>query len=283
MTKIPEGSNAAQIEYWNGIAGEKWLRNQTILDAVLAPISAAAITAAQARKGEHVLDIGCGCGDTTLALGVHVGAEGHVTGVDISKPMLERARERARKTSLPLGFELADAATLEFADESIDLIFSRFGVMFFDDPVSAFSNLHKALKPNGRLSFVCWRPMKENGWIFHPLQAALSLVPAPEPTPPDAPGPFAFANPDRVSAILGRAGFHHITHTPFDAMLTLGRETDEALHFTMEIGPVSRLIAEQPADQKPIVRDAVRASLENIRTPDGIALSAACWIVSAKA
>ncbi len=165
-------ANEAQIEYWNGAVGERWAKLQETLDAGLAPITAALMPFVNARPRERVLDIGCGCGTTTFLLAKAVGPEGNVTGVDISEPMLAVARARGRGVN----FRKADAATHLF-HPTHDLVFSRIGVMFFDDPPSAFANIRKALKPRGRLAFVCWRDVGENLWASAPFAAARALLP----------------------------------------------------------------------------------------------------------
>jgi SAM-dependent methyltransferase len=280
--------NEEQIKYWNGVAGDKWTANQEILDRVLSPIGVEIIARGKPARGERVIDVGCGCGDTTLTIGKLVAPEGKVLGVDISLPMLARARERAAGAALPVDFQYGDAAVHDFAREEFDLLFSRFGVMFFENPVRAFSNLHKALKSGGRLAFSCWRPMKENPWIMTPIAGALAVLaahnaPPPEPTPPRAPGPFAFAEADYVQSILRESGFRNVTIAPFDATLQLGNSLEEALQFTLEIGPVSRLIAELPEALRDDLKAGVRAALQRAQGADGLRLAAATWMVSAEA
>ena len=203
MVTTTAGSNAEQIEFWNGDAGASWAKRQRRMDALLAPISSAVIEFAHCGAGDHVLDVGCGCGDTSLRL-ARSGAM--VTGIDISKPMLARARERTREEHRDVTFVLADAATATLASD-YSLLFSRFGVMFFAAPSAAFGNLRGALRANGRMCFVCWQPPQLNPWILLPMLAARPHL-APQPTlDPHAPGPFAFADASRVEGILRRAGF----------------------------------------------------------------------------
>ncbi len=193
------------------------------LDRLFAGITEQAIAVAAPAPGERVLDIGCGCGATVLALATRVGANGHVLGVDVSAPMLEVARRRVAADGLSQAeVLLADAATHRFAAGQADLIFSRFGVMFFDAPVEAFINLRQALATGGRLFFACWRPFKHNDWFAVPFKAVVPHLPPQEKPEPDAPGPFAFADPERVT-ILGLAGFSDVAIRPVDTMLTVGR------------------------------------------------------------
>ena len=278
--------NADQVAYWNGDAGGKWARLQERLDAFFAPISAAAVAAAAPRAGDHVLDIGCGCGATVLALAEGVGSLGRVTGVDISGPMLAVAGRRIAEAGLPQAALLeADAATEPFAPASVDLAFSRFGVMFFDAPAEAFINIHRALKPGGRLAFACWQPFKTNPWFAVPYKAAAPHLPEQEKADPEAPGPFAFAEPERVTRILGLAGFSDVRIAPFDTMLTLGRpgEVDEAMRFTVQVGPVSRALATGTEAQRAAAERAVAEALRAADGPEGIRLGARCWFVSARA
>lgn len=278
--------NADQVAYWNGDAGAKWAGLQARLDGLFAPISAAVIAAAAPRPGEHVLDIGCGCGDTVVALAGAVGSLGRVTGVDISAPMLAVAGQRIAAAGLSQAAVLAaDAATEPFAPGSVDLAFSRFGVMFFDAPVEAFINIHRALKPGGRLAFACWRPFRGNPWFHIPYKAAAPHLPEQEKPDPAAPGPFAFAEPDRVARILGLAGFSEVRIDAFDTPLTLGRpgEAEEAMRFVVQVGPVSRALATGTEAQRAAAERAVVAALEAADGPEGIRLGAQCWFVSARA
>ncbi len=276
--------NEDQVAYWNGDAGAKWTAHQDILDVTLEPLGLAAVAAAAPIAGERVLDIGCGCGATTLELGRRVGAGGAVLGADISTPMVARARQRAVAAGNTAVIE-ADASVHGFEAGHYDLAFSRFGVMFFEDPALAFGNIRKALKPSGRLGFVCWRGVKENIWVTSGLEVALRHVPRPEPGDPLAPGPFAFADPTRVEGILGAAGFAQMTATPFDADLMLGGEGGPvaAADFTLELGPVGRLLADSSAETKKRVKDELIARYHEMTDAKGhVRARAAVWIVTAK-
>jgi SAM-dependent methyltransferase len=194
----PSTLHAEQLAFWNGPAVTCWITKQEQMDAALAPVADAAIALAAVQSGERVLDIGCGSGATSIRLARLVGPTGHVTGLDVSKPMIELARKRSVGIA-NLDWLLADAAAQDFPPRSADLLFSRFGVMFFGEPVTAFANLRRALRPGGRLVFACWRPLNENPWTLLPLQVVQSLVP-PMPRPgPNDPGPFAFDDPERVT------------------------------------------------------------------------------------
>jgi SAM-dependent methyltransferase len=268
--------NGEQIEFWNGPAGERWAAFQPVLDRALSAISEAVLAFAAARQGERVLDIGCGTGMTTYALAKAVGPGGDVTGVDISRPMLAVARGRG----VGVNFREADAATRLF-HPTHDLLFSRFGVMFFADPTAAFANLHKALAPHGRLVFVCWRDVKENLWAAAPMAAARPLLPPQEPVDPLAPGPFAFADAARLRKILGNAGYRDIRIERLDSTMHMGATLDDAIEQALRIGPLARATAELDDATLVEIRAAVRETLATFETPDGIAPAAACWLVGA--
>lgn len=276
------GPNAGQIEYWNVQAGPKWIAENARLDAMLAPLGLAAMERARPSAGERVLDIGCGVGQTTLQLASRVGPSGSVLGVDISAPMLARARERASAEKLAnVRFESADAQIFQFTPDSVDLVFSRFGVMFFEDPDAAFANLRRALRPGGRLVFVCWQALGQNAWMRDVVAALAKYVPAGPPPVPDAPGPFAFADEARVRGILERAGFHDVKHESATGELSLGATLDEAVSFATEIGPAGAALREASESQREAGLKAIRDLLEARATPSGVRAAYATWIVSA--
>jgi len=274
--------NADQIEFWNGPAGKHWAERQEAMDRTLGSIHPALMAFAAAKPGEHVVDIGCGSGTTSMALADAVGATGQVTGVDISRPMLNLARKRACAAGKAVAFVEADASAFPFATE-IDLVFSRFGVMFFDQPARAFENIHRALKPSGRLAFVCWRPPQENAWVSAPMAAARPFLPQTAPADPLAPGPFAFADPDRVKLILTEAGFRNVRVDPLDTVMNLGSSLDSATQQMLEVGPLARALADVDETTRAKIAAAVRVALEKYATPGGISPAAACWLVGAKA
>jgi len=276
---MTETANAAMSDYWNAGAGETWARYQDQLDRQLASLGAEAMRALPLTSGCRVLDIGCGCGDTTLALAAAVGPAGSVVGVDISRPMLDVARARAAATPAA-EFVEADAQTADLGQGGFDAAFSRFGVMFFSDPPAAFANIRKALKPGAPLAFVCWRPFLDNPWMRDPMAAARDLLP-PQPSPdPLAPGPFAFADADRVRAILGAAGFQDVAIAPFDARIG-GSGVEQTLGLTFRVGPLGVALRERP-DLAEVVADRVRSVLTRYDTADGVLMPAAVWIVTAR-
>lgn len=279
-------ANEKQIEEWNGGTGERWRRYQARLDDALAPFGAAALDAASPGAGERVLDIGCGCGATTLELARRVGADGYVLGVDISVPMIERARVRALEQTPAPDFQLTDASQLVFDAGRFDLLFSRFGVMFFDQPVPAFAHLRSLLRSGGRLAFACWRPFAENEWVTLPLEAARPWLPDMPSADPQAPGPFALSEADRTRGILAEAGFANVLIRPFDAGMRIGTgETalQDAADYMFQIGPIAQRLREQADPTQIEIRQAILRELANYHRPEGILLNAAVWIITATA
>ena len=202
-------------------------------------------------------------------------------GVDISKPMLEVAFRRPRPASnLRVDFRQLDAQTGDLGRSVFDAAFSRFGVMFFSDPVAAFTNFRTSLKSGGRLGFVCWRPLQENLWMRAPLEAALPFLPPVAPSDPTAPGPFAFAEAGRLRSILIDAGFGSVAIDPFDARIG-GADLAQTLELTLRMGPLGAALREHP-ERAEHVADAVRDVLSKYATPNGVLMPAAVWIVVAR-
>jgi SAM-dependent methyltransferase len=272
--------NVAMTDFWN-TNGEVWARFQAQLDRQLAPLGEAAMRALALAPGDHILDIGCGCGDTTLALAASVGPTGMAIGVDVSVPMLDVARARAAEVTLNVQFVEADVQAVEFAPPAFDAAFSRFGVMFFSDPPAAFANIRKAMKSGARLAFVCWRPFAENPWMRDPMVAAQPFLPPQASPDPLAPGPFAFADPDRVRTILTTAGFRDVAINPFDTRIG-GSTVDQTLALAFRIGPLGAALRDRP-DLTDSVAGVVRSLLTRYDTPEGVMIPAAVWIVTANA
>jgi SAM-dependent methyltransferase len=248
-------SNSDQQEYWNRAGGERWVKHQEVLDQMVRPFGKAALERLAVRAGEHVLDVGCGCGDTLIELGRAAGERGSVTGIDLSEPMLARARERVAAATLIAG----DASEHPFG-RKFDAIYSRFGVMFFGVPVAAFSHLAAALAPAGRLAFVCWRSPEENPWASLAFSAVRSAL-------PDVALPWQDA----------------IDIAAFDADVVLSNTgLADAVRFTLTAGPASRLLAEASPAQKQSVEEALGRSLAPHLNGDRLALPGASWSVLAK-
>ncbi len=277
-------ANADQIEYWNDRAGPNWVRFQKQLDGQIGAIGELAMDRAGVKAGQSVLDIGCGCGDSTLELARRVGPAGAVRGIDISAPMLAQAERRAElEPSLKLEFQRLDAQTADFPAAAYAHGFSRFGVMFFDAPVAAFGNLRKALKADGRLTFICWRALEENPWMAIPLGVACQFVAPPEALPPGAPGPFALADGERARQILEAAGYADISLDALDEPIYLsgpGTAAAAAAHAT-RMGPVARVLGDSGEDTRRRVEAALGETLAPYHDGTGVRMASACWIVSA--
>jgi SAM-dependent methyltransferase len=276
--------NADQIAYWNGPGGRHWADRQQSQDIVLAPVSEILIDRAKVKAGERILDVGCGCGATTIALARKVGPAGRVFGIDISTPMLARARQLT-PPDLPVDFVLADATLYPFDPTSFDLLVSRFGVMFFAEPALSFANLRRALRPSGRLTFACWREPRENPFFLVPLQAVYKHVPKLPQLGPEDPGPFSFASEARVHRILGEAGFQGVAMEPCNLSLDIavGRGLDAAVTSALEIGPAARALAEQPPDVVAAAANSIREALMPFARGQSVRLPASIWIVTASA
>jgi len=270
--------NAMQSEFWNGPVGELWAGRQDVVDNTLRKIGEALMEFAAPAPGMRILDIGCGAGTSTLALAA-AAAPGSAVGLDVSAPMIAAAK--ARTAPANASFILADAASHRFESE-FDLVYSRFGVMFFSDPAAAFANIRAALKPGGRLAFVCWRAYEENQWARSVFDAALDLLPPQEPTDPLAPGPFALADRRRLKTILARAGFQDVRVTALDTVMMLGKTAQDAAHEVLQLGPLSRAARELDDAVRAKIRERVRPVLESFKTQAGITPAAACWLVGAR-
>ena len=275
--------NSEQIAEWNGALGQRWVAMQREIDGIVVPFGDAALKAAAPQPGERVIDIGCGCGDTSIEIARIVGEAGAVVGIDVSQPMLEVARSRgALANCAHLAFRDGDASEAGLPANT-DLLFSRFGVMFFSQPSQAFSHLRKSLRTGGRCVFVCWRAPRDNAWAMTPLSAARTAMGVtPTPADPDAPGPFAFADEERLRTILSGAGFGDIDVQRFDSAIILGATPRSAAEGAVQIGPVSRFVREVGVEYLPIILDAVERTLVPLAAPDGhVSLNGSTWIVSA--
>jgi SAM-dependent methyltransferase len=275
-------ANADQVAYWNGPGGRRWVDREALQEALFAPVTRALFERAQFAPGERAIDIGCGCGATTLKIAALVGPSGRALGLDVSELMITRARERA-PTGAAADFILADATTHPFAPGWANLLVSRFGVMFFADPALAFANLRMGLARDGRLIFVCWREPRLNPWQMVALKAACKHVPRLPDLGPEDPGPFSFANEGRVRRILGAAGFAGIALTPVDLELDIanGGGLPAALATSLQIGAASRALDGQPDDLRAAAAEEIRAALAPHQRGERVPLGAAIWIAEA--
>lgn len=286
MTDWRAGPNVEQVEHWNREEAAHWVVEADRYDAMLRPFGELAMERSRLQSGDRVLDVGCGCGQTTRAIARAVGPGGTVTGIDLSEPMLRRARDSTAAAGVEnVTFEAGDAQTHPFPDGVFDAVFSRFGVMFFADSVAAFANLRRATRPRGRIAFVCWRDFDAQQWLMVPGAAALEYVPMPDLGEPGAPGMFALADRDRVAEMLSSAGFVDIAIDAVDAPLVLGGggQVDDVMRFLDGSNVIRTLL--EGADEATVqnVMRAIRRSLEPYQTDAGVVLGAGVWIVRANA
>ncbi len=273
--------NEQMAEFWNDRGGQQWVRERERYDAMLASCGRRLFEAVHLQAGERVLDVGCGNGATTLEAATLVGPEGAVVGVDISGPMLDEARRRA----VDLGQDHVELLQLDAQTASLpgpfDAIISRFGVMFFEDPARAFENLGSSLRPQGRLSFVCWQEMMKNEWLRVPVLAAVEHVGMPELPPPGAPGPFSLAEPSKIHSLLEAAGMSVVTIDEASDQRLMGRDLDDVMGFFLADEFARRLLEGKEPEQVRRAKDAMREALRPHLGPEGLSLGSTYWVVSA--
>lgn len=267
-----------QARLWNGVSGQAWVDQQVLLDSMLEPFIAVLRDALDELPAARVLDVGCGTGGTTLAMARALAGQGECVGVDISAPMLALARERARREELDVAFVQADAQVHAFTPEHFDRIISRFGVMFFADPVAAFRNLHRCAKPDTRLRFVAWRGPADNPFMTTAERAAAPWIALPERRA-DGPGQFAFADPRRIREVLEQAGWRDIDIRPRDLACSLPESS--LVSYITRLGQVGLVLQEADADTRARVIGAMRAAFEPYVHDAEVRFTAACWQVDA--
>ncbi len=275
--------NIDQKTYWNEVAGAKWVANQERLDRLMAPLTEVLYEAAKPAESERILDIGCGCGDIALRMAEAVGPSGKVLGIDVSKPMLAHASSRSQGLSLearaPIAWHAADAMTYVF-EPAYDLLVSRFGIMFFEDRLRAFTNLRQAAKPAARFAFLTWRRRQDVEWFQAPLDWVETVLPMPAPSDGEI-GPCALADEKATCTLLREAGFGEVEATPIDRPLQIGATADEALSLLKDAGPVAASLRESDPKEAAAAEQLLRARLESFAGP--VILGGACWLYSGRA
>jgi len=275
------GADGEQAALWNGPAGHAWVEAQELLDRMFGPLEDMLVNAIPTGSGGRALDVGCGTGSTTLAVARRLGPEGRSTGIDISASMIAAARVRAERERTPPSFVCADAQGYPFATPSFDTIVSRFGVMFFEDPVRAFANLRRAASEAAELWFVAWRSAAENPFMTTAERSAAPLLPTLAPRRPDAPGQFAFADGHRVQAILEASGWADIEIHPVDAPCVLPEK--DLVQYLTRLGPVGRILEDLDDCIRARVIEVVRPAFDSYVRGTEVHFTAACWVVRARA
>lgn len=272
-------TGSVQAALWNGRAGRAWVEGQAMLDRMFEPFETLLADAAAARPAQAVLDVGCGTGATTHAIARRLGPSAQCTGVDISEPMVAAARQRAGPGA-HTDFLCGDAQTQPFAPARFDLLVSRFGVMFFDDPVAAFANLRRAARPGAELRLIAWRSADQNPFMTTAERAAAPLLPALPPRQPGAPGQFAFADRERVEAILRGSGWGDIAIEPIDVGCSLP-EAELVRYFT-GLGPLGLVLEDADAATRTRLVETVRKAFDPFVRGDEVRYDAACWWITAR-
>ena len=274
-------TNTDMAEYWNGRPSDVWVAEAERFDSMLAPFGRLLLAAVALEPGEGVLDVGCGNGAVSLEAARAVGSGGHVTGLDLSAPMLSLARRRSEELGVDVDFVQGDAQTASF-DRPFDVVVSRFGMMFFDDPEAAFSNLATAVRPGGRMCFVCWQEMFANEWIAVPATAMVAHVGIPELPEPGAPGPFSLADADRTKSLLDSAGWSEVTVEEHKERMRMGRDPEDVVTFMLSDEMGHRLVEGKDPEAVKAGTDSSVEALRPYVAPDGVVLGGACWLVTAR-
>jgi ubiquinone/menaquinone biosynthesis C-methylase UbiE len=282
------GVNAEAIEAWDGPLYDRFVRFREIVTTGLGVHGEEALRVVPPRAGQRVLDVGCGFGDTTQRIAGLVGPDGEAVGVDAAPRFVDTARREAAQAGVANArFLVADVQTEAF-EERFDLAFSRFGTMFFANPVPALRHMREALVPGGRLVMVVWRRRIDNGWLYRAQEIVEGIVPRPDEydEPTCGPGPFSMADADTTSEILVHAGFEEISLRRCDIPILVGHDVQEAIDLVMALGPageILRLAGERASHLHDEVDAALRAGLAEFAGPDGVRAPASTWIVTASA
>ena len=275
-------ANEDMDRHWNEVAGPEWLEREREFDTALGPFGDELLRRSAPRAGEHVLDVGCGFGATTTAIATAVGSEGRVMGLDISAPLLERAKQRAAGAT-NVTWRHGDAQVAPLPAHHFDLVVSRFGVMFFDDPVAAFANIHAATKPEGRLCVACWQSTERNGWYTLPTRVLAEHIALPA-APTGGAGPFAFADPGHVRRVLAAGGWNSIDVDGFEAPMLYGAggNVDRVIHHLVR-GPVAAALASAPAGDSAAGLAALRRAVEEYTVNGETRFPGVAWMTAARA
>ena len=280
MNTEKEKAQGTGIDYWTGEGGQSWVDNMERSEALIAELTFALMEKAAVSPGENILDVGCGGGQTSRQLLELASPGGTVLGLDVSDSILAVARERHGGVE-GLDFLLGDAASVDLPSGEFDLLFSRFGVMFFEDPVGAFRHLRASLSPAGRLLFMCWRSVEDNPWMGTPGKAAMEVIPPAEPPDPEAPGPFAMGDPQRTTGILRDAGLQDIQLEPLEGRMHMGT-LEEAMDFHASMGPVAGILESAEPDQAREIHKRVQSVLQQHLTAGEVVMDCGAWLVSAR-
>jgi SAM-dependent methyltransferase len=274
--------NVEQAEAWDGPDGEFWAAHQARFDTMISPQHEQLMAAAAIVSGERVLDIGCGNGLTSRDAARAAGEQGEVLGVDLSGPMLALATQLAKDEGLAnVRFEQGDAQVYPFPNDAFDVVLSRFGVMFFADPVAAFTNIASAVRPGGRLGMAVWGPVPDNEWVTA-LRDAVALgrvLPAP---PPGAPGPFSMADQDHSRGVLTDAGFTDIAFARSEHVFHVGTDTDDAFGFMSQLNVLQMMMEDLDEPAKAQAFENLRAAIAAHESPDGVVFRSAAWMMTAR-
>ncbi|MEV0375200.1 class I SAM-dependent methyltransferase [Streptomyces sp. NPDC050636] len=277
---MPHIVNTEQAQAWNGYEGTYWARNQDRWDAVNAGFNEPLLAAAAIGKQDRVLDVGCGAGYTTR-LAARQAVNGRAMGLDLSGPMLARARESAQREGLGnVTFEEGDAQVHAFEPGAFDVVISRFGVMFFADPVAAFANIGHALRPGGRMAFICGADAESNEWL-QAIAGLRDLLPIGDFGAPGSPGMFSLADPDTTTEVLSSAGFEHINAARVEAYGTWGKDADDAAAFLLDSGPGRHLTSQVEPDVRDRARQVLTESLRPHEEGGALRLHSTAWLVTA--